>query len=225
MRTRPSASRAYRKLAMRYHPDRNPDSASAEEKFKEASEAYGVLSDPDKRRVYDQFGHEGLSGRAAPPGGFDPNNLQDVFGDIFGEFFGGGRTRASRGNDLQYELEVGFADAVFGCTRDIVLLRTGALRTLRRLALRARQPSDDLPDLRRAWPSARHPRILLCLAHVQRVPRHRPSHLRSMHQLPWGGACPSAAQALDQHPRRSGRRHADPSHRRRRRRRARGPAR
>ena len=74
---------AYRKLALKYHPDRNPDNAEAEEKFKEAAEAYSVLSDSQKRAAYDRFGHQGLQGSA---GGFDPNAFQD-FGDIFGDIF------------------------------------------------------------------------------------------------------------------------------------------
>ncbi|MEA2463545.1 MAG: molecular chaperone DnaJ [Acidobacteriota bacterium] len=111
--------KAYRKLAVKYHPDKNPGDAEAEEKFKEAAEAYGVLSDEEKRGRYDRYGHQGMSGM----GGFDPNQFAD-FGDIlgdlfgFGDFFGtrGGRkgTRAARGNDLRYDLQLDFMDAVFG---------------------------------------------------------------------------------------------------------------
>jgi molecular chaperone DnaJ len=110
--------KAYRKLAVKYHPDKNPGDAEAEEKFKEAAEAYGVLSDEEKRASYDRFGHQGMSGM----GGFDPNQFAD-FGDIlgdlfgFGDFFGGrGRrgNRPARGNDLRYDLQLDFMDAVFG---------------------------------------------------------------------------------------------------------------
>ena len=115
--------RAYRKLAMKYHPDRNPDSSTAEERFKEASEAYGVLSDPEKRSLYDQYGHEGLSRN----GGINVDDFPDIFGDLFGDLFGTrsrGRSRARSGEDLQYQLEIDFEDAVFGCSKEIQVPRT-----------------------------------------------------------------------------------------------------
>lgn len=118
--------KAYRKLAMELHPDRNPGNKAAEEKFKEAAEAYSVLSDPEKRKAYDQFGHAGLGGVG---GGqqfqFDPNqfaDFEDILGSffgggLFGDLFGGGRRRSNgeeRGSDLQYNLKLSFRDAVFG---------------------------------------------------------------------------------------------------------------
>jgi len=111
--------KAYRRLAMKYHPDRNPDDKAAEENFKEAKEAYEVLADSNKRNAYDQFGHAGVSQSAAGgPGaqGFDFGDLGDIFGDIFGDAFGGGRgrSRAQRGRDLAYDLSLSLEDAVHG---------------------------------------------------------------------------------------------------------------
>lgn len=109
---------AYRKKAVQFHPDKNPGDAVAEEKFKEASEAYSVLSDPDKRARYDQFGHAGMGPN--PFEGFQGfGSINDIFGDIFGEIFGGGRGgrgrgASNRGADLRYNLEIGFEEAAFG---------------------------------------------------------------------------------------------------------------
>ena len=114
--------RAYRKLALKYHPDRNPGSKEAEDKFKEASEAYSILSDPEKRRTYDQFGHAGLSGN----GGFNASDFPDIFGDLFGDLFGSGRRGRQgrrRGEDLQYQLDLDFEEAVFGCSKELRIPR------------------------------------------------------------------------------------------------------
>lgn len=116
--------KAYRRIAMKYHPDRNPDDETAEEKFKEASEAYEVLSDADKRAAYDQFGHAGVSGAGGMGGGAGGfGNFSDIFGDVFGDIFGaaGGRGRGgpSRGADLRYTLELSLEDAVRGTTVQI----------------------------------------------------------------------------------------------------------
>ena len=122
---------AYRKLALQHHPDRNPDDPSAEEKFKEASEAYSVLSDPQKRAAFDRYGHAGLQGAAAQ--GFNPDafsDFSDILGDFFGfsDLFGGGRrrTRARRGDDVRYDLEISFEEAVFGMSAEIQVPRTEA---------------------------------------------------------------------------------------------------
>jgi len=112
--------KAYRRVAMKYHPDRNPDDASAEEKFKEASEAYEILSDAQKRAAYDQFGHAGVSGAGGGDAGF--GNFGDIFGDVFGDIFGGGRGRSRgprRGADLQYNMELDLEEAVRGVTKQI----------------------------------------------------------------------------------------------------------
>ena len=140
--------KAYRKLAVKYHPDKNPGNKEAEEKFKEAAEAYSVLSDADKKAKYDQFGHAGVDG-AGPDfsGGF--GNLNDIlndlfggafgggfggfggfgggfgdaFGDIFGDIFGGGRRGPRPGDDLQYELDITLEEAIAGTEVDIRIPR------------------------------------------------------------------------------------------------------
>ncbi len=116
--------KAYRKLALKYHPDRNPGDKEAEEKFKEAAEAYEVLRDSEKRNIYDQFGHEGLQGTGFTGfGGFD--DIFSAFGDIFENFFGfgtrrrGHRTAARAGADLLYDMSIDFTDAVFGTEKEI----------------------------------------------------------------------------------------------------------
>ena len=119
---------AYRKQALKYHPDRNPGDHSAEEKFKEASEAYQVLSDADKRAAYDRFGHAGVSAGAGGFGGpfAGSVDLGDIFGDLFGEMFGGGQQRASRqrrGEDLRFDLTIEFENTIFGTEKEIKLRR------------------------------------------------------------------------------------------------------
>ncbi|QNM96057.1 molecular chaperone DnaJ [Chitinimonas koreensis] len=112
--------KSYRKLAMKYHPDRNPDSKDAEEKFKEAKEAYEILSDGQKRAAYDQYGHAGVDPQAGMgAGGFGGGGFADAFGDIFGDIFGGGggrggRSNVYRGSDLRYNLEVSLEEAARG---------------------------------------------------------------------------------------------------------------
>ncbi len=112
--------KAFKRLAMKYHPDRNPDDKQAEEKFKEAKEAYDVLSDSQKRAAYDQFGHAGVDASVGGAGGFHSGgaSFSDIFGDVFGDIFGGGRgeTRAYRGADLRYQLELSLEEAVRGTT-------------------------------------------------------------------------------------------------------------
>ncbi len=122
---------AYRKLAMKYHPDRNPGDHAAEERFKQASEAYQVLGDADKRAAYDRYGHAGVG--AAGPGGFGGPfaggvDIGDIFGDLFGEMFNGGGggqrgTRQQRGDDLRFDLAIDFEDAIFGAETEIKIRR------------------------------------------------------------------------------------------------------
>lgn len=112
--------KAYRTLAMQYHPDRNSGDGDAAAKFKEAAEAYAVLSDRQKRQTYDRYGHAGLEGMSLPDFGPRGESIFDVFGDIFGDFFGGGRRRGPQaGNDLGYRLEVTLAEAYTGCAKTL----------------------------------------------------------------------------------------------------------
>lgn len=120
--------KAYRALAKKYHPDMNPGDAEAEKKFKEASEAYAILSDPEKRKQYDQFGHAAFEGGGGGYGGFDFNSadFSDIFGDIFGDFFGGGRKgRGSngpmKGANIRTSVRITFEEAVFGVDKEIEL--------------------------------------------------------------------------------------------------------
>lgn len=120
---------AYRKLALQHHPDRNPEDRGAEEKFKEAAEAYAILSDPQKRAAYDRYGHQAFNGGAGQ--GFDPSafgDFSDILGDLFGfDLFGGGqrsrRTRAQRGEDIRYDLEISFEDSMQGLSADLQVPR------------------------------------------------------------------------------------------------------
>src|SRR3989338_3355480 len=117
--------KAYRQKALEFHPDRNHHDPQAEEKFKEASEAYEVLSDPGKRQVYDQFGHAGLEGRGFH-GFSDAGDVFSSFGDFFEEFLGGGggghtgrRSRVYQGNDVQENLKISFQESAFGTKKEV----------------------------------------------------------------------------------------------------------
>lgn len=143
--TKDEIKKGYRKLAIQYHPDKNPGNKQSEEHFKEATEAYEVLADDQKRQIYDQYGHAGLEGMGAGgPGGFDPNAFQgfeDIFGDfggIFENLFGGGggsRKRSSgrggpaQGSSLRYDLQISFHDSVYGAKAEVQYSRNEACVT------------------------------------------------------------------------------------------------
>jgi molecular chaperone DnaJ len=130
---------AYRKLALQFHPDRNPGDKTAEENFKEAAEAYDVLRDQQKRRIYDQFGHQGLEGQGFSGfGGFD--DIFSSFGDIFEDFFGfssrgRSRSRTQRGSDLRYDMALDFMEAAFGVETAIDLTKPRSAAPVRAAAL------------------------------------------------------------------------------------------
>lgn len=121
--------KAFRQLAKKYHPDMNPGDKEAEQKFKEVQEAYAVLSDTDKRRQYDQFGHAAFEGGMGGAGGFDFSGMDmgDIFGDLFGDFFGGGRRSADtngprKGASLRASVRITFEEAVFGCEKELEIV-------------------------------------------------------------------------------------------------------
>ena len=137
----PEIKSAYRRLALKYHPDRNPGDKAAEEQFKEAAEAYSVLADGDKRQRYDRFGHAGVGGAAQAGQGFDPSvftGFEDIFGGLgdifgFGDAFGGGRRKGgpARGSDLRYDLEISFDESAHGTETSIQIPRQEACETCR----------------------------------------------------------------------------------------------
>lgn len=127
--------KAFRVLAKKYHPDMHPGDKECEEKFKEAQEAYAVLSDPDKRKQYDQFGHAAFDGAGGGAGGFDFSGMDmgDIFGDIFGDFFGGGSRRRNdgpmKGVNLRTSVRITFEEAVFGCEKEIEMVLKDECKT------------------------------------------------------------------------------------------------
>ena len=137
--------KAYRKAAMKFHPDRNPDDPDAEGKFKEAAEAYEVLSDAQKRQIYDQYGHQGLKGRGIDPNFTDMGDIFSAFSDMFGDIFGmgggrrGGASAGPRpGADLEYPLRLDFMEAAHGCQKEITVHRHTHCDTLHGLGAQER---------------------------------------------------------------------------------------
>ena len=121
--------KAFRTLAKKYHPDMHPGDKECEEKFKEAQEAYAVLSDAEKRKQYDQFGHAAFDGTGGGAGGFDFSGMDmgDIFGDLFGDFFGGGSRRRTndgpmKGSNLRTSVRITFEEAIFGCEKEIEMV-------------------------------------------------------------------------------------------------------
>ena len=169
---------AYRKLALQYHPDRNQGNKEAEEKFKEAAEAYAILSDGDKRARYDRFGHAGVSSQAG--GGFNPSTFagfEDIFGGIFGDFFGGGRRGGpERGSDLRYDLEITFEESAKGVETSIRDSAPRNVRDVPRLRRRAGQQPDHVPAVSGTRAAALSAGVLHGRAHVRPMSGHRPGH-------------------------------------------------
>ncbi len=185
---------AYRKLALKHHPDRNPGDKTAEEHFKEAAEAYSVLADADKRARYDRFGHAGVAGAAGGAGGVDPTifaDFQDIFGGLgdifgFGDVFGGGRRRGGpqRGADLRYDMEIAFEQAAKGAETTIQIPRQETLRNVSRLRGGAGNQCDDVSAVSRHRSAPISTRLLHCGAHLRPVPRQRQGDRQAMRHVP-----------------------------------------
>ena len=188
---------AYRKLALQYHPDRNPDNPDAEERFKECSEAYAILADSEKRARYDRFGHAGVTNGAGRGfGGFDAtvfNDFQDIFGDLFGfgDMFGqqrgGRRSRAQRGADLREDLTLEFEEAVFGVSKQVQVRRMEECEQCKGSGVGSRQGAHQLHHLRRPRPGALSAGLLRHLAHLQHLPGLGQADRRSLQPVPRPG--------------------------------------
>lgn len=142
--------KSYRKKALQFHPDRNPGDKGAEEKFKEATEAYSVLSEPEARQRYDQFGHAAFEQGRGFEGFGDFSGFEDIFGDIFSSFFGGtssrSRGRGQSGRDLRYEMEVSFEEAVFGVEREVEIPRRTMCSTCNGSGAKAGTKPENCPQ-------------------------------------------------------------------------------
>ena len=186
--------KAYRKAALKYHPDRNPGDSVAEGKFKELSEAYQVLSDGEKRAQYDRYGHAAFEqGRGSGGGGFEfSGNFEDIFGDIFGDFFGGGggrggRGRARRGEDLSYNLEISFEEAAFGTEKTISVPRMSVCEPCQGSGGKSRHTPADVWNLSWDWPSPFSARVFYDCPDMSPVWRARLDGDRSVSYLSRGG--------------------------------------
>ena len=181
--------KAYRKMALQYHPDRNPGDKEAEERFKEAAEAYEVLHDPQKRDLYDRFGHEGLKNTGFSGfGGFE--DIFSSFGDIFEDFFGfgrrgrGGASRAREGADLRYDLSVSFMEAAKGKEMELKIPRMETCTLCQGNGLEPGTKSRILPHLRRPGTGGPVPGFFSNQHPLSEVPRPGPDHYPSLPVLP-----------------------------------------
>ena len=184
--------KAYRRLAMKHHPDRNPDDAKAEEKFKEASEAAEVLMDAEKKSAYDQFGHAGLEGNMGGGFGGGNGNFGSIFEDVFGDIFSGGggrggRSQVHRGSDLKYILDLDLEAAVKGTNPKIKIpTQVECNECLGSGAKRGSAPTECVQCAGMGQVTARQG-FFLYPANLPPLSRHRENDYRSMHQVPGSG--------------------------------------
>ncbi len=183
--TEEELKKAYRALALKYHPDRNNGDDDAALRFKEAAEAYAVLSDSQKRQVYDRYGHAGLNGMGGMPDFGNAQSVFDTLGDLFGDFFGGGRrSRGPQpGDDLLMHLEIDLFEAAKGCTKTITIPRKEGLLGLRRDRLQKGNQARAMPPVPRPRRGAGQPGILSHPANMPGLRRQRRHHHRSVRDL------------------------------------------
>ena len=170
--------KAFRKAAIQHHPDKNPGNKTSEDKFKEVTEAYEVLSDAQKRAQYDQFGHAGVSGAGFGGGGFGAGTpFGDIFSDIFGDIFGGGagrgRTQGRRGDDLLYNMEISFEEAAFGTEQKIEVPFAKRCGTCNGSGSKPGTEPKVCPCLPRGRPGPVPARVLQCQQDLRPVQRRR----------------------------------------------------
>ena len=197
--------KAYRKLAIQYHPDRNPGNKEAEDNFKLINEAYQVLSDPEKRAQYDRFGHAAFQGAAGGPGGFGgfdfSQGFEEVFSDIFGDFFGTGRgrtrSRTRRGDDLRYDLEIDFEEAARGTEKSVKFQRLTQCDECHGSRSKGGAASvQHLPQLSRHRPGPHPAGLFLDRDHLRQLPRRRLDHHRSVREVSGPGPHPQSGDAI-----------------------------
>ncbi len=202
--------KSYRRLAVQYHPDKNPGDPKAEDKFKELGEAYDILNDPDKRAAYDRYGHAAFAqgtagaGRGQAGGGIDPFDLfREVFGaggggdggagGIFEQFFGGAGGRGGdregrqRGSDLRYDLQISLEEAAAGVEKEIEISKNCHLRGVQRHGGRDRQSGCDVPHLPGTRTGHHLARVFPGVADVPALQRHGLDHRKSLQEVPGRG--------------------------------------
>ena len=210
--------KAYKKLARKYHPDMNPGDKEAEEKFKEVNEANEVLSDPEKKARYDQFGFAGVDpsygagtgGAYGGAGGFDFGDLGDIFGSFFGGGFGGGQHRnpnaPQRGESIRASVSVTFKEAAFGCQKDVTVERSEQCATCKGSGCQPGTTPEICPDCHgsgQVQVQQRTPMGVFATSRpCQQVPRHGPDHPSALHGLRRPGPDAEAQDHSGQHSRR-----------------------
>ena len=195
---------AYRKLALKFHPDRNPGDHQAEERFKEAAEAYAVLADKEKRALYDRFGHQGVTGATGQ--GFDPTifaDFSDIFSGLgdafgFGDIFGARRRRGGpqRGSDLRYDLEITFEESATGAETSIQIPREETCESCKGSGAAAGTQAETCAQCKGSGQLRYQQGFLTVARAVLQLPGHRQDHRQAVPELPRSGTDQPGAQAV-----------------------------